>query len=469
MQKITSLESELKDTKKTLGTTIITLVGRVKKLEGALKKRKRKLVISDSDDDAETVEKEIDMDSLLALANALLAEQQSSFVTPSKDHDSGEASKGSASEDTSSRMDFSPNAVTPGGITNSFANKDIPVDIFVTLGNMPISTGSGTIPAGVSVPTGSSIFPAGSEQVPPVSTSIDKGKAQLVDEPTPTQERTFKQLEDERLGWEDFDIPAQQKKRRQEVQVAAMHYTDDDWITIMAKIQENEELSRTLIGSNLPEWDFASAMVEMVDRKRRQIAEQKAKARRDRPMSQAKQRDFMRTLVKNQLKETFKKAPDSCFPTLTQSRNSTRHAKRLGTQLPIPSKDVRTSKESKVVEEKVESSERTPRKKKYVARKGLHISKSTIPIETGDPELNKDVSQEKEADGVGLILWGDLRVLVYSPEVDDGNKKYPLTVKLMERMLDYQLEIGHGAVGNELTTAVQLVKFLKKQIADFKA
>ncbi|GJR76948.1 hypothetical protein Tco_0089313, partial [Tanacetum coccineum] len=48
------------------------------------------------------------------------------------------------------------------------------------------------------------------------------------------------------------------------------------------------------------------------------------------------------------------------------------------------------------------------------------------------------------------------------------DKKYPLTIKLMERMLDYQLEIGHGAVGNKLTTAVQLVKFLKKQIADSK-
>ncbi|GKA57796.1 hypothetical protein Tco_0756984 [Tanacetum coccineum] len=87
MQKTTSLESELKDTKKTLGTAIITLVGRVKKLEGALNKRKRKPVISDSDDDAERVETEIDMNSLLALANASLAEQQASFVTPSKDSD----------------------------------------------------------------------------------------------------------------------------------------------------------------------------------------------------------------------------------------------------------------------------------------------------------------------------------------------------------------------------------------------
>ncbi|GJR65397.1 hypothetical protein Tco_0011462 [Tanacetum coccineum] len=295
-------------------------------------------------------------------------------------------------------------------------------------------------------------------------------------------------------------------------------------------------------------------------------------------MSQAEQRDFMRTFVKNQssaiynkgwtmtyvkslsadrLKEAFERL-QSHLSTLTQ-QDFTRTSKRLGdeleqpsstrpkhaeveatsaamedtsAQLLIPSKDVRTSKESEVVEENVESSERTPRKRKFVARKGLHISKSTIPIETGDPDAEhkiclkyasdeggdsdsdtfvpfyaivdwellptwlgtinviyrKDKSLKYftilweilhlEAGGVGLILWGDLRVLIDSPEVDDGisglviymfvDKKYPLTVKLMERMLDYQLEIGHGAVGNELTTAVQLVKFLKKQIADSK-
>ncbi|GJS16869.1 Orf y [Tanacetum coccineum] len=592
MPKTTSLECELKDTKKILGTAIITLVGRVKKLEGALKKRKRKPIISDSDDDAKRVEKEIDMDSLLALANASLAAQQSSFVTPSKDNDSGEvakspahvssrsvktytrASKGSASEDTSSRIDFHQ------------------MQLLLWY-----------LPAGVClVPTSvSSLYYASSEQIPPVSTSVDKGKAQLVDEPTPTQERTFKQLEDERLGWEaaerlhaqeqaelerqqeellrqdellacqldqDFDIPAQQKKRQQEVQAAAMHYTDDDWITIMAKIQANEELSRTLIGSNLPEGDFASAMVEMVDRKRRQIAEQKAKARRD--MSQAEQRDFMRTFshLSTLTQQDFTRAskrlgdeleqPSSKRPKHAEVEATSAAMEDTGAQLPIQCEDVRTSKESEVMEEKVESSKRTPRKRKSVARKGLHISKSTIPIETGDPDvqhkmclkyafdeeddsdcdtlvpfyaivdwellptglgtinviyrkdnsLNVITDQDKEDDGVGLILWGDLRVLIDSPEEDDGSefwksqhkwriqrwklysfsgihvllgvlisglviymfvdKKYPLTVKLMERMMDYQLEIGHGAVDNKLTTAVQLVKFLKKQIADSK-
>ncbi|GKB92302.1 hypothetical protein Tco_0964574 [Tanacetum coccineum] len=43
------------------------------------------------------------------------------------------------------------------------------------------------------------------------------------------------------------------------------------------------------------------------------------------------------------------------------------------------------------------------------------------------------------------------------------DKKYPLSVNLIERMLDHQLEICHGTVGNELTTAVQLIAFLKNK------
>ncbi|GJZ85437.1 hypothetical protein Tco_0650776 [Tanacetum coccineum] len=112
--------------------------------------------------------------------------------------------------------------------------------------------------------------------------------------------------------------------------------------------------------------------------------------------------------------------------------------------------------------------------------------------------------QDKKAAGVGLVLWGDLKVLMDSPEVNDGSdvwkhqqtwkiqswklysysgvhvletvgglvvhmfvdKKYPLSVNLIERMLDNQLEICQDTVGNELTTAVQLIAFLKKQIAD---
>ncbi|GKD89946.1 hypothetical protein Tco_1365453, partial [Tanacetum coccineum] len=186
-------------------------------------------------------------------------------------------------------------------------------------------------------------------------------------------------------------------------------------------------------------------------------------------------------------------------------------------------------------------------KKKRLGRKGVHHSHSTIPIEDGDPEAEHKMCikyasdadsasdddyqlicmleilhmitradlmtiygrvmtfyQDKQAEGVGLVLWGDLKVLIDSPEVNDGSdvwknqhtwiiqswklysstgihvletvsglvvhmfvdKKYPLSVNLIERMLDHQLEIFHDTVGNELTTAVQLIAFLKKQISD---
>ncbi|GJV66261.1 hypothetical protein Tco_1477089 [Tanacetum coccineum] len=65
----------------------------------------------------------------------------------------------------------------------------------------------------------------------------------------------------------------------------------------------------------------------------------------------------------------------------------------------------------------------------------------------------------------GVHVYETVSGLVLHMFVD---KKYPLSVNLIERMLDHQLEICHRTVGNELTTAVQLIAFLKKQISDSK-
>nr|GEV04587.1 aminoacyl-tRNA synthetase, class 1a, anticodon-binding [Tanacetum cinerariifolium] len=42
---------------------------------------------------------------------------------------------------------------------------------------------------------------------------------------------------------------------------------------------------------------------------------------------------------------------------------------------------------------------------------------------------------------------------------------YPLSVKLMERMLMHKLEIDMDVVGNDMTTAEQLIQFIKNQLA----
>nr|GFA73280.1 hypothetical protein [Tanacetum cinerariifolium] len=105
--------------------------------------------------------------------------------------------------------------------------------------------------------------------------------------------------------------------------------------------------------------------------------------------------------------------------------------------------------------------------------------------------------------GAGLILWGDLQVLFDSHEGGKGSfvwhhqhlwqirswrlftlsnvhvletvseevvymfadVPYPFSVKLMERMIKHKLEINKDVVVNDMTTAEQLIQFIKNQLA----
>ncbi|GJX09866.1 hypothetical protein Tco_0199725, partial [Tanacetum coccineum] len=77
--------------------------------------------------------------------------------------------------------------------------------------------------------------------------------------------------------------------------------------------------------------------------------------------------------------------------------------------------------------------------------------------------------------GAGLIRSWRLYTLsnVYVLETISGEAlymfldvSYPLSVKLMERMLKHKLEIDKDIVGNDMTTAEQLIRFIKNQIVD---
>nr|GFB22663.1 hypothetical protein [Tanacetum cinerariifolium] len=62
----------------------------------------------------------------------------------------------------------------------------------------------------------------------------------------------------------------------------------------------NQSLSAELLGANVSEDTFAVRMAELMNQRRNAIAKIKAKAKRDKPMTRAQQRDYMRTFVKNQ-------------------------------------------------------------------------------------------------------------------------------------------------------------------------
>ncbi|GJY65562.1 hypothetical protein Tco_0467800 [Tanacetum coccineum] len=541
--------------------------------------------------------------------------------------------------------------------TDCYTSSSVPTDEFAGGSDVPAgaTTGPSTVyPSSTTVPTTSSVpaaapIPAGSGTTPesPSSPERDarKGKGIAVDKPSPTQHKTFKQLEEERLGWEaaerlqaqeladfekqraeslmkdanlarqmsqDFDMTEAQRKRQQEVLASAANYSDAAWDIILARLQENPDLSSTIFGVEFNDDDFAARMVELVNTRRKELAEQRAQERRDRPMTPSQLRQYMRTYVKNQgpavystgwtMAQVRKLTPEQLqeeFDKIQRAVAFTRGFKRDGspkarasskklktggddvnlvaTSHGVPQEEAGATPSPNVSQEEVaapshsqdipdapvkapsttastaqhtgSSPKKVGTRRKRFGRKGVHPSRSTIPIEDGDPEAEhkmcikyasdadsasdddtpvhlhavvdwellptglgwvnviyrKDNSrkcfsrlreilhlvtrtdlmiiygrvmtfyQDKKPTGVGLVLWGDLKVLIDSPEVDDGSDVWKnqhtwviQSWKLYSNTGVHVLETKfvRDTVGNELTTAVQLIAFLKKQISD---
>ncbi|GKF02195.1 hypothetical protein Tco_0029118 [Tanacetum coccineum] len=91
--RITSLENELKETKQTLENVMLKLVKKVKSLEQALKRKSKKVLISESEgeepEDQGRKIQHIDDDPLVSLVRESMKEKSTDFVTPAKS--SGEA------------------------------------------------------------------------------------------------------------------------------------------------------------------------------------------------------------------------------------------------------------------------------------------------------------------------------------------------------------------------------------------
>ncbi|GKC23661.1 hypothetical protein Tco_1025811 [Tanacetum coccineum] len=207
---------------------------------------------------------------------------------------------------------------------------------------------------------------------------------------------------------EEQELSEQQLKRKAEVQKAAQFYTEEDWDTIRAKLEANTEVVKSLQGESISNDDFAKRMVEMINEKKKFYAEQKAKAKRSKPMTQAQQREYMSTFIKNQsswklsqlkklsfeeLKTEFEKlmkSIESFVPMETEAR-----VKRHGLQLEqetskkqkidIEDASITKGKDEVVKEEETEVPvKKTGMRRKQKARKGINIDK------TAQDEFNKE-------------------------------------------------------------------------------
>nr|GEZ08513.1 putative ribonuclease H-like domain-containing protein [Tanacetum cinerariifolium]GEZ08516.1 putative ribonuclease H-like domain-containing protein [Tanacetum cinerariifolium] len=245
-------------------------------------------------------------------------------------------------------------------------------------------------------------------------------------------EQAAKRLHDAKQAQVDRQEAELQRRQQQEVLAFAMYYTKVDWINIMAQVEANASLSKTLMGDDMSEDNFPARMAALIKRKKQALAGKLAKEMRNRPMTQAQKRTYMRQFVKNkscavystgwsmayvksftddQLTEEFEKIRKAQSNIQIQAFSMT--LKRTGPVLEEPS-----SKRQKSTEAPIPSVLEVPHslvvssptssgmKRKSLGRKRLTKPKSKLQeldLDADDKTFIKVVSNEDSGDEAPLL------------------------------------------------------------------
>nr|GEV80890.1 aminoacyl-tRNA synthetase, class 1a, anticodon-binding [Tanacetum cinerariifolium] len=430
-----------------LSSVVSTLVRKVKALEVKLNTKKRKMVVSDSDQE-DGGKQDVDLDALRALANAACSYCWSYWC-------------------------FNCSSCTSA----------------IPLGASTIPAGSLSVPADVP----SSVAPAG------VSS---KGKSPMVEEDITVKARTLKQLEEERLAEEaakrlhDKELAQMerqraevQRRRQQDVLDSAMYYNKADWLNIMAQVEANASLSKTLLEFEKIYKVQSNSQIQAFSRT----------LKRSGPVledSSSKRQQSTEAPIPSVPKVSQSSAVSSPPSSVTRKKSLTR--KRLPkpkSSLQKLNLDVDAQTFVKVVSNEDSDDKARPVLSALVGWEILHMVDRQDLVKLYG--LVVKYYENLSVFDVGLFLWSDLQVLFDSHKGGKGScvwqhqnlweikswwlytlsnvhsdvlsmfadVSYPFSVKLMEKMLTHKLEIDSDVVGNDMTTAEQLIQFIKNQHA----
>ncbi|GJY17326.1 uncharacterized mitochondrial protein-like protein [Tanacetum coccineum] len=299
ISRIDSLETDLKQTKLTMGNALVKLVKKVKKLEGFLKRRN--MVLSDSEEEEPEAQGRKSQDDPLDSSVQGLVTPSTTKVNASGEEQVEDISPNTleAAKTLSRVASLKPKSIDKGRRYKRRKETKGKKVVSSLDFQEEVDTGAEQVNTAKGVNTGSIKLSTVSEQVSTVSAkkstpSPDKGqragKAPMIIEETPKKskeqilqeeaslaeairldslqkEEEAKQIHlDSLLAQriaEEEELNEQQKKRKAQVQFEAQHYTDEDWDLIRAKIEANAELSKSMLGSDLQGEDFAKKMVDL--------------------------------------------------------------------------------------------------------------------------------------------------------------------------------------------------------------
>ncbi|GJR07104.1 hypothetical protein Tco_0530088 [Tanacetum coccineum] len=307
MARIDDLEKQLKETKQTFGKAILTLVERVKILEVALKRKTKRILLSDSEEEETEAQgrKFHDLDPLVSLLQEL--------VTPSKTPSKTVNASGEEQVE-----DISPTTLEAAAILTK-VKKIKSVDKgkrYKRRKSLKESAGTGldfeeVKSAFKEVNTGGIKVSAGIEEINVGNLSNlllrkgrREGKAPMTEEEeTQASRKTKEQILQEEAGLaEAIRLDALEKALEKEEVAKQVHLDSHrkDWDTIRAKLEANAELKESVLGKDLTVEDYAKRMVELVNQRRKHFAEERARAKRNKPMTQTQLRNYMSNFLKNQ-------------------------------------------------------------------------------------------------------------------------------------------------------------------------
>ncbi|GJX79688.1 hypothetical protein Tco_0327837 [Tanacetum coccineum] len=271
--RVASLEKELKETKQTLGNAMVKLVKKVKSLEIALKRKSKKVIVSESEseepEDQRRIIQDIDDDPLVYLVRESMKEKPTYFgVSKDKSIDKGKRYRRrarSVAKNINIGLDAEEEINTGIKDVNTGSIEDV-------------NTGSSKVDTGRTSISTSSI-------VHSLKNGQREGKAQMVEEDIQATHKTKEQIRQVEAGLEeairlqaqmDEEVAKQihldkmlakrvqeeqklsekQLKMKAEVQKAAQFYTEEDWDTIRAKLEANTEMRQYIAITDHILWDI---------------------------------------------------------------------------------------------------------------------------------------------------------------------------------------------------------------------
>ncbi|GJW86301.1 putative ribonuclease H-like domain-containing protein [Tanacetum coccineum] len=294
--RINSLEKELKDTKQTLGNAVVKLVKKVKSLEKALKRKSKKVLISESEgeesEDQGRKIQDIDDDPLVSLVRESMKEKSTDFVTPTK-------ASGEAHEE-----EISPTILEAAKTLSKVASQGVSKEKSTDKGKRyrrrarsmakKIDTG---LDAEEEINTGREEINTGIEEVSTGSTKVDsgtaskrgqrEGKAPMVEEDIQASHKTKEQMRQEQAGLEE----AIKLQAQLDEEVAKQIHLDKMVAKRMAEEEALSEQQKKRKAQNGRNGD---------SRKETTLPREELRQRETKPMDSVTFKIYMSKLLKNQ-------------------------------------------------------------------------------------------------------------------------------------------------------------------------